>query len=94
MSDNHGRRTRRWNRLRANLRAAHRPCCICHQPIDYSLRWPDPQSFTVQHLKPWSRNPELREDPGNLDAAHFKCNTSLGDRDQQAVSVDKMSEMW
>lgn len=94
MSDNRGRRGRRWQRLKANQRAKRRPCCICGQPIDYRLRWPDPGSFTVQHVKTWSKNPELREDPSNLDAAHFRCNTGLGDRDQQAAALGNVSETW
>lgn len=91
---NSGRRGRNWNRLKANLRAQHRPCCICGQPIDYTLRWPDPQCFTVQHIKPWSTHPHLREDPANLDAAHLSCNTSLSDRDQSTAQLDNVSESW
>lgn len=91
---NAGRRGRVWNRLKTNLRAKRRPCCICGQPIDYTLHWPDPNCFTVQHIKSWSGHPELREDPANLDAAHFRCNTSLGDNDQADAALDNVSESW
>lgn len=76
-----GRSSRRFRRLAANLRAQHRPCRHCGQPIDYALAHPDPASFTVEHIKPWSTHPELREDPTNLDAAHLACNSSRGNRD-------------
>ena len=54
------------------------PCCICGQPIDYTLKHPDPGSFSVQHLKDWHNHPELREEPTNLDSAHLGCNSSEG----------------
>lgn len=73
------RGSRRQKRLAANLRAQRRPCCICRQPIDYSLQWPHPDSFSVEHILPWSTHPHLREDPSNLDAAHYSCNSSKGD---------------
>lgn len=71
------RSSRRYRRLAANLRAQHRPCCICGEPIDYRLEYPDPRSFSVQHLKSFSLFPHLREDPANLDAAHLDCNRGL-----------------
>lgn len=74
--DSRGRSTARFRRLAANLRMQRRPCCICHQPIDYNAKWPDPDSFSVEHIKGWATHPELREDPSNLDAAHLRCNTS------------------
>lgn len=82
MTGNLGRRGRRWARLKKNLRMARRPCCRCAQAIDYTLQWPDPNSFSVDHYPhPLSTHPHLAEDPGNLDAAHLKCNQSAGDRE-------------
>lgn len=72
------RSSRRFRRIAANLRNQHRPCCICNKPIRYDLDWPDPLSFSVEHLKPWSTHPHLREDPDNLDAAHLGCNSARG----------------
>lgn len=88
-----GRTTRNFRRLSANLRGQRRPCCICAQPIDYTLRWPHPQSFSVQHVKDWHSHPELREDPANLDAAHLLCNTSKGRRDAKP-SLGATSRRW
>ena len=92
MSENAGRRGSRWVRLKAEVRARRRPCCLCGQPIDYSLPHPDPGSFSVQHLKDWHRYPELREDPTNLDAAHLGCNSSAG-QDGKPTLGDA-SEAW
>lgn len=91
------RGSRRQKRLAANLRRQHRPCCICRQPIDYTLQWPDPQSFSVEHVLPWSTHPELREDPANLDAAHLGCNSSKGDslRNTRATGqIGQPSQDW
>ena len=54
------------------------PCCICRQAIDYSLRYPDPRSCSVQHVKSQSLFPNLRWEPSNWEPAHLLCNTSLG----------------
>lgn len=69
-----GRSGHRFRQIKANLRAQRRPCCLCGQPIDYSLSFPHPDSFSTQHIKDWATHPELREDPANVDAAHLICN--------------------
>lgn len=92
MGDNAGRRGSRWNRLKANQKAKRLPCCLCSQPIDYTLNWPDPQSFSVQHLKDWHDYPELREDPANLDSAHLGCNSSAGQDGKPSIGAT--SETW
>lgn len=93
MADSAGRTSRRFRKLAANLRARRRPCCLCSQPIDYTLSWPHPQSFSVQHLKSWRDHPHLREDPGNLDACHLGCNASEGNRDPKP-SLGSTSRDW
>jgi len=73
-----GRATRRFIKLAAEVRAKRRPCCLCGQPIDYTLDRGHPQSFTVEHIQPISTHPHLAEDPSNMDAAHRSCNSSRG----------------
>lgn len=75
-----GRDTARYKRLRARLRAEQRNCYICQQPIDYSLRGSHPWSFTVDHVLPLSKHPELSEDYSNFAAAHRACNSSKSDK--------------
>lgn len=77
-----GRSTRNFRRLSANLRSQRRACCLCGQPIDYTLEYPDPGSFTVQHILSRSTHPHLAEDPGNLDAAHKRCNEHAGNSNE------------
>lgn len=92
MSENAGRRGSRWNKLKAEQRSKRLPCCLCGQAIDYSLKHPDPGSFSVQHHKDWHTHPELREDPANLGSAHLGCNSSAG-RDGKP-SIGATSEPW
>lgn len=60
------------------LKAQRRPCCICHQPIDYSLPHDHPEAFTIEHRFPRSTHPHLESDPANCDAAHASCNKRRG----------------
>ncbi len=87
-----GRSTRQFRKLKAQLRARRLPCAICGQPIDYSLKWPDPGSFSADHRRPLSRNPHLAEDYGNLQPAHLSCNQSKGDAEQFVPNLGLLSE--
>lgn len=80
MSRHTGRSTRRFKAITRQLRAQHRPCWICRQPIDYTLLWPHPRAFTADHKLAKHTHPHLAEDPANIDAAHFQCNNSKGSR--------------
>lgn len=50
------------------------PCCLCGQPIDYRLTYPNRWSCTVQHVKARAYHPELTWDPSNWAPAHLQCN--------------------
>jgi hypothetical protein len=49
-------------------------CYLCHEQIDLSLKYPDPMSFSIEHIIPL----HLASSPGhvrtNVRAAHQKCN--------------------
>ena len=70
-------------RLRDNLRSRRLPCHACGMPIDYGAHPDDPNSFTVDHIKPQSLHPDLALDPGNLAPLHKKCNSVKGVRDER-----------
>ena len=67
------------DRVRHDGQAAATPCAICDQPIDYRLRYPHPQSCSVQHLVARSVRPDLTWDPTNWGPAHLDCNKAAGD---------------
>jgi 5-methylcytosine-specific restriction endonuclease McrA len=94
VSDNRGRRGGRWKKLTAEVRARRELCCRCWQPIDYSLAYPDPHSFSVDHYPhPRSTHPHLAEEPSNLHAAHLDCNKNAGDRGAKPT-IGATSEPW
>lgn len=65
-------------RVRADGARHNKPCCLCDQPIDYTLRYPHPMSCTVQHVKARSLHPELTWDPTNWSPCHARCNSAAG----------------
>ena len=80
-----GRSGGAWRRKRAMFRRRcerdNLPCALCGEPIDYTLAWPHPRSFTVDHIIPISQLPpgdRRREDMTLFQPAHSYCNTSRG----------------
>lgn len=68
-------------------RAEGLPCCICDQPINYSLVYPHPQSCSVQHLKSRKHFPELTWDRSNWAPAHLDCNKGAGTGETASLGV-------
>lgn len=56
-----------------------RPCAICGLPIDYTLTFPNPWSFTADHIIPIAKggHPSAME---NLQPAHLRCNRAKQDK--------------
>ena len=52
-------------------------CGICGQPVDRSLKFPDPMSPTVDHIIPCARGGS--DDLDNLQLAHRRCNRNKSD---------------
>lgn len=50
------------------------PCCLCKLPIDVAIRYPDPQSCTLQHVEQLAAGGSLL-DPSNHAPAHLVCNS-------------------
>ncbi|MFS3127479.1 HNH endonuclease [Nocardioides sp. Bht2] len=76
----HGRTTRRFRRLAAQLRAQRHQCWnypTC-PGIDYGAPRGHPRAFTADHIRPLSEFPDGAEDPANLRASCHGCNASRG----------------
>lgn len=63
-------------------------CGICGQPVDKTLKYPDPMSPTVDHIIPCSRGGS--DGLENLQLAHRKCNRMKSDHmpDDKPKAVD------
>lgn len=78
-------RGRSWDVLVATLKARHPSryvCCLCGRAIQHELRYPEPMSFSADHILPVATHPELKMDYSNLQPAHLRCNLRKGDRPQ------------
>lgn len=76
------------------MKARREPCCRCGQAIDLTLKWPHPESFSVDHFPfPLSSHPHLAEEPSNLRAAHLGCNNAAGNHDP-GPDLGLTSEAW
>ena len=73
--------------VRAHGSAKHLPCVLCGQPIDYSLRKPNPGSCSVQHVKPRALYPHLTWEPSNWAPAHLSCNVGERRGDSAGLGV-------
>ncbi len=47
-------------------------CQICREPVDPTLRYPDPMSASLDHIIPLARGGT--HEPGNVQLAHWICN--------------------
>lgn len=54
------------------------PCGICGHPIDYSIKYPHPDSFVVDHIIPLVLGGT--NDLSNKQAAHRRCNSEKAGR--------------
>ena len=66
-------------RNRRKIYATQTVCALCGKPVDFSLRYPDPMSKTVDHIVPIARGGHP-SDLDNLQLAHLACNLAKADR--------------
>jgi 5-methylcytosine-specific restriction endonuclease McrA len=62
-----GNEGRAWRVVRSRVLRKQPVCGLCAQPINLALRWPHPQSGSVDHITPRSLG-GARLDPANLRA--------------------------
>lgn len=53
-------------------------CGICGGAVDPQLRFPDPESASIDHIVPVSLGGD--DTPANVQAAHLGCNSGRGNR--------------
>lgn len=69
------------------------PCHICNGPIDYRLRHPHPESWSLDHLVSVKERMDLILDLGNWRASHLDCNQRRG-TEEPAIDIGVPSENW
>lgn len=77
------RNTTQRDKDRARIRKTRANCAICGEAIDYTLKWPDPMCFVVDHIKPLAKGG--RDDITNKQASHATCNSTKRARDYAPI---------
>lgn len=75
--DHDGTHRKQYERNRKIIFATQKFCAICGRPVDFSLKYPDPYSPTVDHIVPVIKGGHP-SDLDNLQLAHFRCNRLKG----------------
>ena len=76
--DKEGAHRRQYEANKKIILATQSICAICGQPVDKTLRYPDPMAPTVDHIIPVSKggHPSAMD---NLQLAHSCCNRAKSD---------------
>lgn len=69
------------------------PCWLCYAPIDYTLKFPHPESFSTDHVQTVDEHPELAADILNMRPSHLVCNQMRGN-DPPHIDIGEPSEDW
>ena len=77
------RNTTTRDRDRRTIAARHENCGICGRPIDYTLHWPDPMCFVVDHVRALANGGA--DTLTNKQAAHNQCNSTKRARDHAPI---------
>lgn len=81
-----------WFELTTQVRAEESDCWLCGRAIDKTLPPRTPRSFSVDHVKPKSKYPELRYVRANLRAAHYGCNSRK--KDTAPTRIEPRTRTW
>lgn len=66
-------------------------CWLCGQHIDLARPYPDPMSFTADHVVPVALGGNVL---GSVKPAHLRCNSSRGARATNAAGLGRTSRKW
>jgi hypothetical protein len=92
-----GRTGRPYRRAVERVKRRSQICGICGEAIDMDLRWPDPKSFSADHIetvKALPLNDPRLTDPRNMRPSHLGCNSSRGDGTRELVPPLRWSRQW
>ena len=78
-ADRHGEHRNAFARNSKKIIATQEVCGICGQPVDKTLRYPDPMAPSVDHIIPLSRGGHP-SDISNLQLTHWICNRQKSDK--------------
>ena len=87
----------RRDQLKLRALAVYDTCCICGQPIDKTLKYPDPMSASLDEHMPVSKGGDPL-DWSNIGLAHLICNIRRQNKPITTLSRQKIpiipSKKW
>lgn len=86
--DREGHQRQAFEKQRKKILLAESICALCGQPVDKSLKYPDPWSPVIDHIVPVSKGGHP-SDPSNLQLAHAYCNRLKGSKTMKEEFVAK-----
>ena len=87
--DKTGTHRAQFDKNARRIYATQKVCAICGQPVDFSIKWPEPMSKTIDHIIPVSKGGHP-SDINNLQLAHFRCNRLKSDKIFKEESKEKI----
>lgn len=77
--DKDGKFRTSFDRNKKRIYATQKVCGICGQPVDFSLKFPNPLSPCIDHIIPIDKGGHP-SDIDNLQLAHLSCNRAKSDK--------------
>lgn len=82
--DKDGTHRAAFDKNKKRIYATQSVCALCGRPVDFSLKFPDPMSPTVDHIIPIAKGGHP-SDIENLQLAHLACNRKKADKGIKVV---------
>ena len=77
--DRDGTHRGQFEKNKKRIYATQNTCGICGQPVDMTLRYPNPMAKCVDHIIPLAKGGHP-SDINNLQLAHWTCNRQKSDK--------------
>ena len=92
----------RWkklrNKVRAQWKAANRPCAFCKAPLDFTVRRGQRAKAVVDHIQNRAKRPDLALTLSNLQMVCHSCNTKkaswVENNKVKPTGMDGFPEGW
>ncbi len=82
--DKDGTHRATFDKNKKRIYATQSVCALCGRPVDFSLKFPDPMSPTIDHIIPIAKGGHP-SDIENLQLAHLACNRKKADKGVKVV---------
>lgn len=77
-----------FERNKKKIFAMYDTCGICGQPVDFTLKFPDPLSPCIDHIIPVDKGGHP-SDIDNMQLAHLSCNRQKSDKLYSGATINQ-----